>query len=66
MNNKPMDNKTSYAMGILTTLLLGINLFFGVAIWVLVRGLPMPVVPFFLVFFPVTMIWWWFWSKVPL
>jgi hypothetical protein len=66
MNNQPVDNKTAYAMGVLTIILIGLNLFMGVGIWVLVRDLPMPIVPFFLAFFPVTMIWWLFWSKVPL
>lgn len=67
MNNQPpIDTKTAYAMGVLTIILLGINLFLGVFIWYLVRSLPLPIVPFFLLFMPTTMFWWWFWSKVPL
>jgi hypothetical protein len=38
----------------------------GVFIWYLVRGAPMPIVPFFLLFMPTTVLWWKFWSKVPL
>jgi hypothetical protein len=69
MNNQPpktIDTKTAYAMGILTIILLGLNLFLGVFIWYLVRSWPMPIVPFGLLFMPITVGWWKFWSKVPL
>ena len=66
MNNQPIDTKTSYAMGVLTILLIGINLLTWVFIWYLVRDSYMPLVPFFLLFIPTTFVWWSFWSKVPL
>jgi hypothetical protein len=67
MNNQPIDTKTSYAMGVLTILLIGINLFLGVFIWYLVRDSYMPFVPFVLLFVPTTVGWWYLWlRKVPL
>jgi hypothetical protein len=59
---------TPFGLGLLTVWLIGINLFFGVGIWVLVRGLPMPASLFTwgMLFTLATTFWWTLWSRVPL